>query len=346
MKEKNKVPKVSVIIPVYKVEKTLNRCVESIRSQSLDDIEIILVDDGSPDRCPDICDEYARKDNRIKVIHKRNEGLGYARNSGLDIATGEYVGFVDSDDYVKSNMYEELYTAAIKNSADAVFGGICYVNDTGKSFSHFELETMVFRGENEIKHFLMNRLASEPSECDDSRYGSTVTNGIFLNRILQEQHVRFVSERDYISEDTIFGLSFFSVANSVVMLPEHYYFYEYNPSSLTSSYRKDRFDKNKVLYKYVSEFIMKRYNDSNMVMMYGRAFIAAARVCAIQEAVNGDRVKGIRRISNDDVLKDVLHTYPWRKLPIKKRIFSFCTVYHLDFLLYAIIICQRRLMKK
>lgn len=92
-------PKVSIIVPCYNVEKYLDQCMNNLVNQSLQEIEIILVDDGSPDRVPEMCDEWAMKDNRIKVIHKKNEGLGYARNSGLEIAMGEYVTFVDSDDY-------------------------------------------------------------------------------------------------------------------------------------------------------------------------------------------------------------------------------------------------------
>src|SRR5574344_1424030 len=108
-------PKVSIIVPIYNVEKYLDRCMESLLNQTLKDIEIIMVDDGSPDNCPKMCDEYAKRDKRVKVIHKKNGGLGYARNSGLDIATGEYVAFVDSDDYVDVNMYETLYNFAKDN---------------------------------------------------------------------------------------------------------------------------------------------------------------------------------------------------------------------------------------
>jgi len=102
-------PKVSIIIPCYGVEKYLDRCMDSILKQTLNDIEIILVDDGSPDRVPEMCDNYASRDPRIRVIHKPNAGLGYARNSGLEIATGEFVAFVDSDDYIDIGMYEALY---------------------------------------------------------------------------------------------------------------------------------------------------------------------------------------------------------------------------------------------
>lgn len=93
-------PKVSIIVPIYKVEKYIYKCINSILGQSLTEFELILVDDGSPDRCGDICDEYAKKDKRIKVIHKENGGLSDARNSGLDVATGKFVAFIDSDDFI------------------------------------------------------------------------------------------------------------------------------------------------------------------------------------------------------------------------------------------------------
>ena len=107
-------PKISIIVPIYNVEKYLDRCVRSLCNQTLQDIEIILVDDQSPDDCPRMCDEYAKQDSRIIVIHKKNGGLGYARNSGMKVATGEYVAFVDSDDYVDLDMFESMYNSAKK----------------------------------------------------------------------------------------------------------------------------------------------------------------------------------------------------------------------------------------
>lgn len=105
---------ISIIVPVYKVEKYLDKCVESIVEQTYKNLEIILVDDGSPDNCSAMCDEWAQKDSRIKVIHKENGGLSSARNAGLDACTGDYIGFVDSDDWIEPDMYEYLLNIGMK----------------------------------------------------------------------------------------------------------------------------------------------------------------------------------------------------------------------------------------
>lgn len=111
-------PKISIIVPVYKVEPYIHKCIDSILNQTFRDFELILVDDGSPDNCGNICDEYAKRDKRIVVIHKENGGQATARNAALDIARGEYIGFVDSDDYIESDMYEFLYNMCIENKCE------------------------------------------------------------------------------------------------------------------------------------------------------------------------------------------------------------------------------------
>lgn len=116
-------PLISVIVPVYKVEQFLPRCVDSLLSQTYHNLEILLVDDGSPDRCGEICDEYAAKDPRIRVIHKANGGLGSARNAGIAQAKGEYISFIDSDDWVDSDSYSRLYALLLKYSAQMVIAG-------------------------------------------------------------------------------------------------------------------------------------------------------------------------------------------------------------------------------
>ena len=124
--------KVSVIIPVYNVEKYLEKCISSVVNQTYQNLEIILVDDGSPDRCPEMCDEWAKKDNRIKVIHKENGGQGTARNMALDICTGDYVIFVDSDDYIKNDMISSIVNVTSKCEYDLVLCGYTVDNNLRK----------------------------------------------------------------------------------------------------------------------------------------------------------------------------------------------------------------------
>lgn len=125
---------ISVIVPVYKVEQYLHRCVDSILAQTYTNLEVILVDDGSPDDCGRICDDYAAKDSRVQVVHKVNGGLSSARNAGLAVATGRYVGFVDSDDYIHAQMYEKLHRVLVENDAQISVCSYVYVDEvTGQA---------------------------------------------------------------------------------------------------------------------------------------------------------------------------------------------------------------------
>ena len=117
---------ISVIVPIYKVQDYLKECIESIINQTYSDIEVILVDDGSPDRCPQMCDEWAKRDSRIRVVHKKNGGLSSARNAGLDVAKGEYISFVDSDDFICKDALENLYNRIKDDKSIGITSGLIY----------------------------------------------------------------------------------------------------------------------------------------------------------------------------------------------------------------------------
>ena len=176
-------PKVSIIVPVYNVEKYLDRCMESLLNQTLKDIEIILVDDGSPDNCPQMCDDYAKTDSRVKVVHKANAGLGYARNSGLDVASGEYVAFVDSDDYVDTKIYESLLLEAENSGADVVFCKY-YTEQTDGTWVDCDEVTKRMEWNNEgINEFLLNIIATEPYVKKERKYAA-ITISLLNNTLL------------------------------------------------------------------------------------------------------------------------------------------------------------------
>lgn len=163
---------ITVIIPVYKVEEYLCECIDSIIAQTYTNLEIILVDDGSPDNCGKICDEYAEKDPRIKVIHQENGGLSAARNAGLDIATGDYIGFVDSDDYIELNFFKELYKSIQEYNSELA---VCGVKKFGMD------KRTEFYGNKQITktEFLKNLLCgSVKSYSCNKLYRSSLFNGI------------------------------------------------------------------------------------------------------------------------------------------------------------------------
>ena len=200
---------ISIIVPIYNVQKYLDRCMKTLLNQTYRNIEIILVDDESPDECPKMCEEYAKIDQRVKVIHKKNGGLGFARNSGLEIAQGKYIIFVDSDDYVTENMCHLLYEAAKKYEADVVYGGIFYADGEKIKENKVVTKERVWKGKQEVKDLLLDFIATEPNEKKDTIMEVSVWKALFRKKVFDEYDISFVSERQFISEDVIFDIDYF-----------------------------------------------------------------------------------------------------------------------------------------
>lgn len=152
---------VSIIVPIYNVEDFLKRCIDSIIGQTYKNLEIILVDDGSPDNCPNICDEYAKKDERIKVIHKKNGGLSSARNAGLKVFQGDYVCFIDSDDYINKDMINILLNNLKKTKSDLSVCSFKKVNNSQYFFINIENQNIKEFNKNECFNNLYNKLSNE-----------------------------------------------------------------------------------------------------------------------------------------------------------------------------------------
>lgn len=195
---------VSVIVPVYKVESYLDRCVQSILCQSFSDFELILVDDGSPDNCGKICDEYARKDSRIKVIHKKNGGLSEARNYGIDSATGEWLFFLDSDDWIHPQTIEKLYEAAVENNVSVSMCGYSETNGESPAVDVSEKAEMWLPKELYLKHRITSTIACAKlykKECfKNIRYpiGKLHEDEFVTYRVLFEQEkIAFIDQPYY-----------------------------------------------------------------------------------------------------------------------------------------------------
>lgn len=229
-------PKVSVIIPVFNVERYLNKCVQSIVDQTLDSLEIILVDDESPDACPQMCEEWARKDNRIKVIHKKNGGLGFARNSGLELATGEYVTFCDSDDWIEPEAYQTTYEKCKEKDLDICWFQPRRVTTDGVFLPLSPKKECYFMDEAQMRRFRKEVIGRNPEDPQSRTRGMSSCMALFRRSIFQTSGVRFPSEREVASEDLMFLVLFLPHVEKVGILPHVFYNYLINPKSISTNY--------------------------------------------------------------------------------------------------------------
>lgn len=213
-------PELSIIVPVYKVELYLRRCIDSILAQTFRDFELILIDDGSPDNCGAICDEYAAKDSRIIVIHQENQGVSAARNAGLDIACGTYLGFVDSDDWIEPEMYETMINTAKEKQVDVVVCGIAYRADDGQY----------------IRSDLIGNKRCSNEELLAALYGKpNPTGGGVVNKLFRRwsaSSVRFHPEIS-MAEDWIYLFEYYEKCGTACHIPMVFYNVVERPGSAT-----------------------------------------------------------------------------------------------------------------
>lgn len=214
-------PKISVIIPVYNVEKYLRECLESVVNQTLDDIEIICINDGSTDSSLAILQEYSLKDNRIKIINKENSGYGASVNLGLEGASGEYIAIVESDDFVKNSMFEQLYKIATENNADIVKSDYFYYSTLDKKarkagkISKFRTKKAIH-----IKQYL--KLLKMPP---------TIWSAIYKREFLNKNKIRFLETKGASFQDTSFSFKVLSLADRIVLTDKSYLYYRQDNSS-------------------------------------------------------------------------------------------------------------------
>lgn len=235
-----KMKKVSIVIPIYNVQKYLPQCLDSIRSQTYQQWEAILIDDGSSDDSGKICDDYAEEDTRFRVIHKQNGGAASAKNCGLDCVTGDYITFIDSDDYVESLWLEKIIEVAEREAADIV------EFDFDKIFlDHKEQETIYFGA---IKEFSAEEYLTQYLSCWTS---SLFWNKLFVARLLK--NVRFRKERRCI-DDEFFTYKAVSYANKIVRINDVLYHYRQRGSSAVSN-RKNQ----QQIAADVLEVLIERY---------------------------------------------------------------------------------------
>lgn len=233
---------ISVIVPVYKVEAYLDRCVESVSSQTYPNLEIILVDDGSPDRCPAMCDAWAAKDSRIRVIHKTNGGLSDARNAGMAAATGDFLGFVDSDDWIAPEMYEKLLDAMCRDGSDIAACAVTLAWEDGRQAFLAQPECCV-----------LDRLQAQKALLEESR----LKHPVWYKLYRREKAVHIPFEVGKYHEDVFWSYQAVGSADKVSIIDYPGYFYRQRIGSIMGAgYSMKRLDAVEAVcrrYKYFRE---------------------------------------------------------------------------------------------
>lgn len=315
---------VSVIIPVYNVEKYLRQCVDSVLTQTYKNIEVILVDDGSLDNCPEICEDYAKQNENVKVIHKENAGLGMARNTGLEYVSGNYVTFLDSDDFWDEDFVQKLISALEENDADTVKTIFRRVNENSEFISEEKIQSEVY-SDNVKTSFLPRLIGSDVEKRDSLPMSACCT--LYSVDLLKENKILFHSERELISEDIIFNLDYFSIPQKVVLSDYIGYNYRTNQKSLTTTYKEERFDMCKALYFKEKEVLEQKGLWDICKYRLSRQFFVNLRVCLdqIQRSALSEKEKTqkTKKLCNDDFVKDLIKNYPVNKLQFKPRIFLY-----------------------
>lgn len=319
-------PVVSVVIPVYKVEPYLTRCVDSVLSQTLMDIEIILVNDGSPDNCPQICDTYAAMDSRVRVVHKENGGLASARNAGMEIAVGKWLFFLDSDDWLEPDGLESLYNVGEQHQVDFVRYRAIRSGWPGME-PHAPCMVEPVR---ELRHGYYNKQQIIDEVYPRLIITSQLTMGAVVGAwgslynldFLNRNNLRFYEEVKF-SEDLVFSARVVRAANSFFFVDTPgVYHYFYNPNSISKSFRAGRWDSCKALI----ETCERDFGDDDEFDFSGQ--LHCLRWFCIMLALGqrnylpdlGDKVKYCSEIMADEVTRQTKLDYRYLAVSWKQRV--------------------------
>lgn len=320
MKTVQKNPLVSIVVPVYNVEQYLKRCVKSLLNQTYERIQILLIDDGSTDTSDMLCDELKNTDSRIEVIHKKNAGLGMARNTGLDNIKGKYVLFVDSDDYIEKDAVKILMEKAIKYSADVVATQFIYNGEKEKT----EVEEGIYHGE-KVKKLIPCILGTSKKNNDQLNVSSCTK--LYNVEFLNKYKLRFPSERQLIWEDLAFNYDVFCHAKNIYVMDYAYYNYLYNEQSLTHKYNPQKFEQIMKMYEYMFKKVI-RLQDRDAFARLNNMFIGNIRTCMKLEAFYSDEngigisIKNIKRYCDDNRLQALVSAIPREETTKQQEIYN------------------------
>lgn len=307
-------PKISIIVPVYNVELYLERCLKSLIHQTFQDIEIIIVDDGSPDDSQKIYGAYARQDNRIKVIKKKNAGVSQARNTGIDAATGDLLMFVDSDDWMERDGCETLYKSYEKNKADLIIADVYEVKNVKRHLIHVFNKEFETEGPDFIRRYQMACIGYgyNPLPCRQwsvSGLGSP-WNKLYKRNIIVENKLRFDPYVKGIYDDNLFVLNFLSCAKKISYIHKPVYNYRVVEQSITKSYKENTLDISQRIFERIQTFISQQKNSFEFEKAFYNYVIRRLSAELNVYYFSVDNPKDRKKVMEE--MKHMLHTEPYQ----------------------------------
>lgn len=324
--------KLSIIIPVFNAAKTLKRCVESAFMQTYAEWELWLIDDGSTDESGDICDEYSKRDSRVHVVHKSNGGVSSTRNVGIENAKGEYVMFVDSDDYLEETSVETMMKSAEDYNADIVMCGFFYhFEESGEIRPNYIKETFVGRN----NQFVSNLFR----ETFEKELLNPPWNKVIRKSLLEQNKIRFISEYS-ICEDMIFTMDILNASDKIVLVNEPLYHYIYKKGdNLVNRFHKNFYEALSAYYDIVKGYLRKYNALDNLSLDINKFFVDKTifyfkKIYSNESYEKSVKYSELKRIGVDLRNREVLRGY--KPIGPKKKIVCVCIRYRWYWLLHLL----------
>lgn len=348
-----KKPLVSIIVPVYNVEKYLEKCLDTLIGQTLKNIEIICVNDGSTDNCGEILDKYSQIDSRIIVVKQENQGLSAARNTGMGYVSGKYIMFVDSDDWIETETCETVFNTAESFNADLVFWSYTReYGDSSKEKLMFWQNETVFE-EEQVKNQLQRRICGlfgeELAHPDYANALETVWGKLYLAERLLSNNISFVDTKEIGTEDALFNLYALGYIKKAVYIKQCFYHYrKNNESSLTSKYKEKLYSQWQCLFDRMLEYIeSNKLGKEYYIALENRIALSLVGlglnvVCANNKTTK-EKIVLIKEIITSERYKNAYKQLDYKYLPPHWWVLFKCAKLKLSFMVYLLLWAMSKL---
>ncbi len=311
--------KISIIIPVYNAESYLNQCLDTVINQSLDDIEIILINDGSTDNSLDICYKYSKKDSRVKVIDKKNEGPSVARNLGITSASGKYICFIDADDWIELDMCKKLYNDIEFNNADFIMCNFIKQTEGQEELIDSGINSKILCGKDITYSLIIPLIEKKGIGIHKLATFRGPWGKLYKRETILQNKISFKKDL-IIGEDFMFNCEYLIEAKKVVINKEYFYNYRINNSSITIKYKENCLNKYKLLVNYLEKFLEKNKILSESIEELDKLKIKFSMLSINNECRNDnkktfiEKIKSIKDLCYDDFVSNALNKYDKKKI--------------------------------